>query len=62
MVQAKPAGQREWRLGAGAKIDITYLAAILTKKMAVIPHVRAEPGRAAIQDHLPDEAALDEHT
>jgi hypothetical protein len=43
------------------QLNIRHLTALLAEKMAVLPHVRAEPRRAPIQRHLPHQPALHQH-
>ena len=61
MMQFKAGRERERWLHRRLQVDIADLAALLAEEMAVVPHVRAKPGGAAIQHHLADEAALHQH-
>lgn len=58
----KAAGERDTGEGfARGEVDVRDLAAFVAKEMAVIAHVRAEPGRAAVEGDLADQAALHQH-
>ena len=50
--------QRDAGLRLRRQVYIKHRVARITVKMAVLAHVRAEPGGAAIQRHLPGKPAL----
>lgn len=59
----KPAGQRHIaKAGVGRQIDIRNFTTLIAEKVAMLPHVRAEPGRAPIERYLPHQAARHQHT
>lgn len=61
MLDLEPARHgREDRFAPG-QIDIGHLPAFLAVKVAVLPHVGTEPGRAPFQRDLTHEATANEH-
>lgn len=44
------------------RLNIQNFPANLTKEMPMLPHIRAKPHRRPIQNHLPHQPALHQHT